>query len=201
MPLAACQMSIIRQVGADNTMKPKKLVTILVYAFIGWALCAATMGIGMATMSLQSALVVHAIGAPLFFAIVSLSYFRKFSYTAPLQTALIFVGFVAAVDFFVIALLVNRSLEMFASLLGTWMPTFTLKGNLVYFAAFNKHIGFYPVPTGIEKFKKELSVYKGAKGSVQFPLDQPMPFDLISKIVKFRVKENLARAATKGKKK
>jgi uncharacterized protein YdhG (YjbR/CyaY superfamily) len=81
------------------------------------------------------------------------------------------------------------------------MPTFMLKGNLVYFAAFKKHIGFYPVPTGIEKFKKELSVYKTAKGSVQFPLDQPMPYDLITKIVKFRVKENSARAAAKGKKK
>ncbi len=81
------------------------------------------------------------------------------------------------------------------------MPTFTLKGNLVYFAAFKEHIGFYPVPTGIEKFKKELSVYKQGKGSVQFPLDQPIPYGLISKIVKFRVKENLARAAAKGKKK
>ncbi len=81
------------------------------------------------------------------------------------------------------------------------MPTFTLEGNLVHFAAFKKHIGFYPVPTGIEKFKKELSVYEGGKGSVQFPLDEPIPFDLISKIVKFRVKENLERAAAKRKKK
>ncbi len=81
------------------------------------------------------------------------------------------------------------------------MPTFTLEGNLVHFAAFKKHIGFYPVPTGIEKFKKELSVYEGGKGSVQFPLDKPVPFDLISKIVKFRVKENLERAAAKRKKK
>jgi uncharacterized protein YdhG (YjbR/CyaY superfamily) len=80
------------------------------------------------------------------------------------------------------------------------MPTFTLKGNLVHFAAFKKHIGFYPTPTGIEKFKKELSVYDGAKGSIQFPLDKPMPYGLISKIVKFRVKENLAKAAAKGKK-
>ncbi len=55
------------------------------------------------------------------------------------------------------------------------MPTFTLKGNLVHFAAFKKHIGFYPTPSGIEKFKKELSVYQGAKGSVQFPLDRPIP--------------------------
>ena len=67
------------------------------------------------------------------------------------------------------------------------MPTFFLKGNLVHFAAFKKHIGFYPVPTGIEKFKKELSAYAGAKGSVQFPLDKPIPYGLISKIVKFRV--------------
>jgi uncharacterized protein YdhG (YjbR/CyaY superfamily) len=81
------------------------------------------------------------------------------------------------------------------------MPTFTLQGNLVHFAAFKKHIGFYPTPTGTEKFQKELSVYKGAKGSVRFPLDQPIPYGLISKIVKFRVKENLARAAAKEKKK
>jgi uncharacterized protein YdhG (YjbR/CyaY superfamily) len=80
------------------------------------------------------------------------------------------------------------------------MPTFTLNGNLVHFAAFKKHIGFYPVPTGIEKFKKELSVYQGAKGSVQFPLDKPMPYALISKIVKFRVMENLKKAEIKGKK-
>ncbi len=81
------------------------------------------------------------------------------------------------------------------------MPTFTLKGNLVHFAAFKSHIGFYPTPTGIENFKKELSAYKGAKGSVQFPLDKPIPYGLIEKIVTFRVKENLERAAAKGKKK
>jgi uncharacterized protein YdhG (YjbR/CyaY superfamily) len=81
------------------------------------------------------------------------------------------------------------------------MPTFILNGNLVHFAAFKEHIGFYPTPTGIDKFKKALSVYEGAKGSVRFPLDKPIPFALISKIVKFRVKENLARAQTKGKKK
>lgn len=74
------------------------------------------------------------------------------------------------------------------------MPTFTLKGNLVHFAAFKSHIGFYPVPTGIEAFRDELAVYKQGKGSVQFPLDQPIPYDLISKIVAFRVQENLAKA-------
>ena len=81
------------------------------------------------------------------------------------------------------------------------MPTFTLNGNLVHFAAFKNHIGFYPTPTGTEKFQKELSAYKGAKGSVRFPLDKPIPFGLITKIVKFRAKENLARAKAQGKKK
>lgn len=71
------------------------------------------------------------------------------------------------------------------------IPTFTLKGNLVHFAAFKKHIGFYPTPSSIERFRDELSVYENAKGSVKFPLDKPIPFDLISKIVKFRVQENL----------
>jgi uncharacterized protein YdhG (YjbR/CyaY superfamily) len=80
------------------------------------------------------------------------------------------------------------------------IPTFYLNGNLVHFAAYKRHIGFYPTSSGIEKFKKELSVYKGAKGSVQFPLDKPIPYDLISEIVRFRVKENLARAEAKVKK-
>ena len=80
------------------------------------------------------------------------------------------------------------------------MPTFTLKGNLVHFAAYQKHIGLYPAPRGIEKFKKELSVYEGAKGTVRFPLDKPIPYGLIGRIVKFRVKDNLARAEAKRKK-
>ncbi|HZY42579.1 MAG TPA: DUF1801 domain-containing protein [Anaerolineae bacterium] len=80
------------------------------------------------------------------------------------------------------------------------MPTFTLKGNLVSFAAYKQHIGLYPAPAGTEKFQKALAVYRGAKSSVRFPLDEPIPFDLISQLVKFRVKENLARAAAKQKK-
>lgn len=79
------------------------------------------------------------------------------------------------------------------------MPTFALHGNLVHFAAFKNHIGFYPVPTGIEQFKQELSVYAGGKGSVKFPLDKPIPFDLIGRIVAFRVKENLEKAEAKRK--
>jgi uncharacterized protein YdhG (YjbR/CyaY superfamily) len=81
------------------------------------------------------------------------------------------------------------------------MPTFTLKGNLVHFGAYKKHIGFYPTPSGTEHFQEQISAYKAAKGSIQFPLDQPIPYDLISEIVKFRVQENLAKADAKGKKK
>lgn len=74
------------------------------------------------------------------------------------------------------------------------MPTFVLHGNLVHFAAHKNHIGFYPSPSGIEAFKQELSEYKGAKGSVQFPLNKPLPYEIIRKIVKFRVDENTTRA-------
>jgi len=82
------------------------------------------------------------------------------------------------------------------------IPTSTLKGkHLVYFAAYKKHIALYPAPRGSEKFKKELAVYEGGKGTVRFPLDKPIPFGLISRIVKFRVKENLEKAKAKGKQK
>jgi uncharacterized protein YdhG (YjbR/CyaY superfamily) len=77
------------------------------------------------------------------------------------------------------------------------MPTFTLNGNLVHFAALKSHIGFYPTPTGIEAFKEELSAYQGAKGSVQFPIDQPLPLSLIRRIVEYRVKENSDRKPKK----
>jgi uncharacterized protein YdhG (YjbR/CyaY superfamily) len=73
------------------------------------------------------------------------------------------------------------------------IPTFKLNGNLVHFAAFKRHIGFYPTPSAVVAFKKELSPYKQAKGSVQFPIDQPIPFDLVKKIVRFKVKENSAQ--------
>lgn len=78
------------------------------------------------------------------------------------------------------------------------VPTFTLNGNLVHFAAFAHHIGFYPAPSAIMRFQRALKKYKSAKGSVQFPLDEPLPLDLIGEIVKFRVDEN-TRKNTKGK--
>ena len=79
------------------------------------------------------------------------------------------------------------------------MPTFYLKGNLVHFAAFKNHIGFYPAPAGIEAFNEELSPYKTSKGAAQFPIDKPLPLSLVSKIVKYRVKQNMEKAAIKAK--
>ena len=80
------------------------------------------------------------------------------------------------------------------------MPTFKLEGNLVHFAAFKNHIGLYPTPSGTERFRKELFSYETGKGSIRFPLDKPIPHDLIAKIVKFRVRENLEKAAARRRK-
>jgi uncharacterized protein YdhG (YjbR/CyaY superfamily) len=79
------------------------------------------------------------------------------------------------------------------------MPTFYLKGNLVHFAAHANHIGFYPTPSGIEAFQQELSRYQTSKGAVQFPIGEPLPLELVGRIVKFRVTENLQKA--EGRKK
>ena len=81
------------------------------------------------------------------------------------------------------------------------MPTFWLDGNLVHFAALKNHIGFYPTPSGIEAFKDELSRYEGTKGAIRFPVDEPLPLELVGKIVRLRVAENRQRAAAKGARK
>lgn len=73
------------------------------------------------------------------------------------------------------------------------METFNLNRNLVHFAAYQRHIGFYPTPSGIEAFKEDLSGYRSSKGAVQFPLDQPLPEELIRRIVEYQVDENLGR--------
>ncbi|WP_259015190.1 iron chaperone [Emticicia fluvialis] len=80
------------------------------------------------------------------------------------------------------------------------MPTFVLNGNLVHFAAFKNHIGFYPAPTGTAAFKEDLAPYKTGKGSIQFQLNEPIPYDLIRKIVLFRVEENRKKAKPAKKK-
>ena len=81
------------------------------------------------------------------------------------------------------------------------MPTFALHGNLVHFAAYKNHIGFYPGSSGINAFKHKLSEYKSSKGAVQFPLEKPLPYELISEIVQFRITENIKKAEDKLKKK
>ncbi|MCI0525301.1 MAG: DUF1801 domain-containing protein [Acidobacteria bacterium] len=81
------------------------------------------------------------------------------------------------------------------------IPAYKLNGNLIFFAAYKNHIGLYPAPRGSDEFKDELAGYEGGKGTVQFPLDKPIPYDLIGRITKFRVKQNLEKASVKGKKK
>jgi uncharacterized protein YdhG (YjbR/CyaY superfamily) len=79
------------------------------------------------------------------------------------------------------------------------IPTFTLNGNLVHFGGYKNHIGFYPAPKGIEAFKTETAQYENGKGTLQFPIDKPLPLDLVSRIVKFRVEGNLAKAKSSKK--
>ena len=105
-----------------DKLSVRKLIIILVHALMGWALCGATMGIGMAVTSIENALIIHAIAAPIIFATISLIYFKKFNYTTPLQTAIVFVFFVVFMDVFVVALLIEKSFEMFTNILGTWIP-------------------------------------------------------------------------------
>jgi hypothetical protein len=99
----------------------RRLIT-LAHALVGWALCAAVIGIGLAVTTLQNALVVHAIAAPLIFFGVTRIYVNRFAFLSAPQTAIVFTGFVVVMDFFVVALVINHSLAMFASLLGTWIP-------------------------------------------------------------------------------
>jgi hypothetical protein len=100
----------------------KQISILLFHGALGWALCGAIVYIGMEVTDIQTALIVHAIGAPIIFTLISLFYFSKFNYTSPLQTGVVFFFQVILMDFFISALLINRSLEMFESLIGTWIP-------------------------------------------------------------------------------
>ena len=103
-------------------MTNTQIVITIAHALVGWALCGATMGIGMAVTTLRRALIIHATAAPILFGAISCVYFTHFAYATPLVTALTFVGLVIAMDFFVVALLIQRKLEMFKSIGGTWLP-------------------------------------------------------------------------------
>ena len=99
-----------------------KLLIILIYAFIGWTICGVIMFIGTAVTTEFIALIVHAIAAPVIFAVVSSFYFKRYDFTTPLETAILFVAFVLLMDFFIVALLIEGSLRMFGNVLGTWIP-------------------------------------------------------------------------------
>lgn len=105
-----------------DTIGAKKIIIILVHASAGWVLCGAVMFIGMAMTSVENTMIIHAILVPIIFAVISLIYYRRFNYTSPLQTAVVFLAFIVLLDIFVVSLLINKSLVMFESILGTWIP-------------------------------------------------------------------------------
>jgi len=101
--------------------KMAKSLVILLHGFIIWSLCGAVMGVGMSTTSLNNALIIHAIAAPIIAILISAIYFKKFNYTTALQTAIIFVAIAILADVFIVSILINKSFEMFESFLGTWL--------------------------------------------------------------------------------
>ena len=118
----------------------KKSLIIFAHMFIGWAICGAIMGIGMSLMPTGKILIIHAVAAPIIFGLISLVYFKKFAYTTPLKTAIIFTVFIMAMDFFLVALVINKSLAMFASILGTWIPF-----ALIFFSTYFVGLKIYKV--------------------------------------------------------
>lgn len=99
-----------------------RVLILMALGLLGWALCGAIMFIGMSFMSIETTLIIHAIGAPLIFSLISWFYYWRFQFTSPIQTAGLFLFIVILMDFFLVALVINKSMEMFQSALGTWIP-------------------------------------------------------------------------------
>jgi hypothetical protein len=118
---------------------PAKSAIVLGHALIGWMYCGTLISIGRQFMSMQATLVMHAIGAPLGFVLISLFYFKRFAFTSPLQTALLFVGVVIGMDVLVVAMLIEKSFAMFASALGTWLPLALIFSAAYLTGTFCKH--------------------------------------------------------------
>ena len=118
---------------------PAKGAIILGHALVGWIYCGAIIGIGRQFMSMQATLVMHAIGAPLGFILLSLFYFKRFAFTSPLQTALLFLVVVIGMDVFVVAMLIEKSFTMFSSPLGTWLPFALIFSSTYITGAICKH--------------------------------------------------------------
>jgi len=105
-----------------NQLGFKQISVLLLLGLLGWALCGTIMFVGMAVVDMRTTLLIHLIGAPIIFSLISWFYFTKFNYTSPLQTAVIFLSIIIFIDFFLVALVINRSLDMFLSPVGTWIP-------------------------------------------------------------------------------
>lgn len=105
-----------------NKLNFKKIIIVLIHAFILWALCGATVAIGRSLTTIELTLIIHAIGAPIFAFIVAMVYYKKFNYTSPIYTAFIFLLFVIAMDAGLVAPVFEKSYIMFKSILGTWIP-------------------------------------------------------------------------------
>jgi len=108
--------------ASSESILGRKELIILIHGLLGWAFCGAIMGIGMEVTSLEKTLIIHAIGAPIIFFVISFIYFKRFNFTGPFTTAISFVCIVVFMDLFVVALLIEKSFEMFRSLSGTWIP-------------------------------------------------------------------------------
>lgn len=122
----------------NKEISGSEVIVILFHAFIGWFLCGATMGIGQATTTIDNALIIHAVAAPIILFLISAVYFTKFNYTSPLLTAVIFVSFIILMDFFLVSMIILQNFEMFYSLMGTWIPfglmflSIWITGNWIY---------------------------------------------------------------------
>jgi len=112
----------VPEAAQPRVSRRQAMGTLLLHALVLWVACAATMAVGMAVTSMERALAIHAVAAPVFATTVSAFYFRRYGYTSPVLTASVVVAFIVLVDFFLVALVINRSLDMFRSVLGTWLP-------------------------------------------------------------------------------
>ena len=132
-------------------MDTKKMMPVLVHAFVVWVLCAAVMGIGRAATNVQNANIIHAVAAPIISALVALNYFKKFHYTSPIMTAIIFVIVPAGLDLLIVALLILRNMDMFlspGSLLGTWIPlTLIFLSTFLTGLAITKRVSLQATPS------------------------------------------------------
>ena len=118
----------------------KRTFIIFLHAFVGWAICGAIIGIGFSLTTESNTLIIHACAVPIVFGVIAWNYFRRFHYTSPFITACIFLGFIAGTDFFLVALLIQKSFVMFSSIIGTWIPFLSIFLSTYLAGIFTKKI-------------------------------------------------------------